>query len=156
MSEVFVIVTKNVAATAAQDVLSAYASTTKKLQLLAVEMSANGQTTVGNYPIQIKYLATPVTAGSGGSSVTPKNINPDGAAPSFTARANDFTQASGALTDWVASQFDPLHPPYYWEPPRGVQVGDEPKAELSGAIVLSLDGITGTLNISATMWLREV
>lgn len=155
MAEVFTIVCKNVAVTAAQDVLCAYVSSTKKLQLLAIEMAANGQTLVGNYPIQVKYLAASVTPGTGGSAVTPKNINPDGASPSFTARSNDFTQATGTPTDWVATQFNPLQP-YYWEPPKGVAVGDEPKAELSGAISLSLDAVTGTLNISATMWLREV
>ena len=155
MSEVFTVVCKNIAATAAQDVLIAYVSSTKKLQLLAIEMAANGQVTIGNYPIQIKYLAAAVVAGSGGAAATPKNINPDGAAPTFTARSNDFTQATGALTTWLATQFNPLQP-YYWEPPKSVAVGDEPKAELSGAISLSLDSVTGTLNISATMWLREV
>lgn len=155
MAEVFTIVIKNVAVTAAQDVLCAYVASSKKLQLLAIEMAANGQTTVGNYPVQVKYLASAVTPGTGGSAVTPKNINPDGASPSFTARGNDITQATGTLTDWVATQFNPLQP-YYWEPPKGVQVGDEPKAELSGAISLSLDAVSGTLNISATMWLREV
>src|ERR1017187_9812535 len=100
MSEVFTVICKNVAVTAAQDVLCAYVSSTKKLQLLAVEMAANGQTTIGNYPIQIKYLAAAIVAGSGGAAITPKNINPDGAAPTFTARGNDFTQATGTLTDW--------------------------------------------------------
>lgn len=155
MAEVFTVVCKNVAVTAAQDILCAYVSSTKKLQLLAVEMAANGQVTVGNYPIQLKYLAPTVTPGAGGAAATPKNINPDGAAPTFTARSNDFTQATGTLTDWLATQFNPLQP-YYWEPPKGVAAGDEPKAELSGAISLSLDSVTGTLNISATMWLREV
>ena len=155
MAEVFTITCENVAVTAAQDILCAYVSSTKKLQLLAVEMAANGQTTVGNYPVRIKYLQASVTPGTGGAAATPKNINPDGASPTFTARSNDFTQAIGTLTDWVATQFNPLQP-YYWEPPKGVAVGDEPKAELSGAISLSLDAVSGTLNISATMWLREI
>jgi hypothetical protein len=152
--EIFTITCDNVAVTAAQDVLTAYAASTKKLQLLAVEMSANGQTTVGNYPLSIKYLPSSVTAGSGGSSVTGHNINPDGASPSFTARANDTTLATSSGTVFIAAtQFNPING-YYWQPPVGI--GDEPKADLSGALALVLESVTGTLNVSATMWLREV
>lgn len=157
MSEIFTIVCENVSVTAVQDILAAYAASTKKLQLLAVELSANGQTTVGNYPIRLRYLPATVTAGSGGASVTPKNTNPDGAAASFTARRNDITQAvtGGSASDYVATQFNPING-YYWTPPPGVNPGDELKADLSGAFVLSLDAVTGTLNISATVWVREV
>ena len=153
--EIFTVVCENVAVTAAQDVLAAYAASTKKLQLLAVEMAANGQTTVGNYPLRIRYLPATVTVGSGGSAVTPKNVNPDGASASFTAAANNTTRAttSGSAADWVATQFNPING-YYWQPP--VPLGDEPKADLSGAIILSLDSVSGTLNISATIWLREI
>lgn len=153
--EIFTVVCENVAVTAAQDVLTAYVAATKKLQVLGVEMSANGQTTVGNYPIRLRYLPSAVTAGSGGTVATPHNVNPDGAAPSFSAAANNTTHAttSGTAADIVASQFNPING-YYWQPPVGV--GDEPKADLAGAFVLALDAVTGTLNISATMWLREV
>lgn len=156
MSEIFTIVCENIAVTAAQDILAAYAASTAKLQLLGIEMSANGQTTVGNYPLRVRNMSATVTHGSVGSAVTPKNINPDGAAPAFTARRNDTTQASsGTVSDVVATQFNPING-YYWQPPPGVTLGDEPKADLSGAFILSLDGVSGTLNISATMWLREV
>jgi len=157
MAEIFTIVCENVSVTAVQDILAAYAASTKKLQLLAVELSANGQTAVGNYPIRLRNLPATVTSGSGGASVTPKNTNPDGAAASFTARRNDTTQAvtGGSAIDFVASQFNPING-YYWTPPPGVGPGDEPKIDLSGAFSLSLDNVTGTLNISATVWLREV
>jgi hypothetical protein len=152
--EIFTIVCENIAVTAVQDILAAYAASTKKLKVLAIELSANGQTTVGNYPLRIRYLPATVTSGGGGAAVTPHNVNPDGAAPSFTARRNDITQAvtGGSAVDYVATQFNPING-YYWQPP--VSVGDEPKADLSGALILSLDGIAGTLNVSATMWLRE-
>lgn len=153
--EVFTIVCKNIAVTTVQDILGAYSTSTKKLQLLAVEVAANGQTAVGNYAIRLRYLPATVTAGSGGGAVTPANINPGGAAPSFTARRNDNVQAttSGTAVDFLASQFNPING-YYWTPP--VPIGDEPKAEISSAFILSLDSIAGTLNVSATMWLREI
>ena len=53
------------------------------------------------------------------------------------------------------TQFNPING-YYWTPPPGVAPGDEPKIDLSGAFSLSLDSVTGTLNISATVWLREI
>lgn len=153
--EVFTIVCENVAVTAVQDVLGAYSGATRKLQLLAIEMAANGQTTVGNYAIRVKRMPTTVTSGSGGATVTPRNVNPDGASPTFTARRNDTAQAttSGTPSDYIASQFNPING-YYWQAPT--PVGDEPKADLSEALILSLDSVTGTLNISATMWLREI
>lgn len=153
--ELFTIVCENQAVSAIQDLLAAYAASTKKLQLLAVEVAANGQATVGNYPLRIRYLPATVTVGSGGSAVTAHNINPDGASPSFTAARNNVTQAvtGGTAVDIVATQFNPING-YYWAAPT--QVGDEPKADLSGAFTLSLDGIAGTLNVSATMWIREI
>lgn len=155
MSEIYTIVCKNIAVTAVQDVLAAYAASTKLLKLLAVEIAANGQTTVGNYAMRLRYLPATVTSGSVGASVTPANVNPGGAAASFTARRNDTTQAtsSGTAIDLVATQFNPING-YYWQPP--VQQGDEPGAGLSTAFILSLDGIAGTINVSATMWLREI
>ena len=151
--EVFTIVVENIAVTAAEDILAAYAAATKKLQVLAIEMAANGQTTVGNYPMRLRYFPSGYTAGSGGSAVTPHNVNPDGAAASFTAARNNVTQTTGSPVDYVATQFNPING-YYWQPPTGV--GDEPKGDVSSALVLSLDSVSGTLNISATIWLREI
>jgi hypothetical protein len=151
--EVFTIVCENVAVSAVQDILAAYAASTKKLQLLAVEIGATGQTTVGNYPIRLRGYPSGYTAGSGGASATPHNVNPDGAAAGFTAARNNTTQTIGSPVDYVASVFNPING-YYWQPPVGY--GDEPKADVSGAFTLSLDAVTGTLNISATMWLREI
>lgn len=154
MSEIFTIVCSNIAATAAQDILSVLASSTRKLQLLAVEIAANGQTTVGNYALRIRYLPS-MSAGSGGAAVTPHNVNPDGASVQATGRRNDTAQATsgGTIIDVVSTQFNPING-YYWQPPVGA--GDEPKADLSGGFALSLDNIAGTLNISATLWCREI
>jgi hypothetical protein len=155
VSEVYTIVCDNVAVTQPQDILMALASTTKKLQLLGVEIAANGQTTVGNYPIRVRYLPPTVTVGSGGTPVTPGLLNPAGAAATFSARANDTTNAvtGGTATIWLASQINPING-YYNAPP--VPQGDEPLIELNGAVVLTLEAVTGTLGLSATMWLREI
>jgi hypothetical protein len=155
MSEIFTITVKNTAVTTVIDVLAAYGSSTQSLRILAVEFAANGQATVGNYPISLKYLPPTVTLGSGGATATPHNINPAGASPTFNGRAVDTTQATTSSTavSIAASQFNPING-YYWQPPT--PIGDEPKTALSGAFVLSLDGAPGaSINVSATMWLRE-
>jgi hypothetical protein len=154
MSEIFTIVCRNVAVAAAQDILAAYAGASYKLELLAVEMDANGQTVVGNYPISVKYLGSTVTAGSGGSTPTPANADSTGVASSgFTAHANDTTPASSSTTHYLhAAQFNPING-WYWEPPGK---GEPPLCDLSGAFVLSLDGApAASINVSATMWLRR-
>src|ERR1019366_6440155 len=155
MSEIFSIVCQNVTVSAAQDVLCAYAASTKKLILLGVELAANGQTTVGNYPISVKYLPATVTAGSGGGVTTPHNANPAGAAASFAARMNDTTMAtsSGTVIPVLASQFNPING-YYWQPPSHEL---EIISALSGAISLHLDAApAGTIYLSATMWVKEI
>jgi hypothetical protein len=156
MSEIFTIVCENIAVSAAQDILCAYASATKSLRCLGFEMAANGQTVVGNYPIRLRYLPATVTPGSVGASVTPHNVNPGGGAASFTARRNDTTQATtgGTAVDGIATQFNPINGYPLSPPPRDDAAL---KSAISGAIVLSLDAApAGSINISATMWLEEI
>jgi len=155
MAEIFTITIKNTTISNVADILAAYANSAAAIRLLAIELAANGQTTVGNYPISVKYLPPTVTLGTGGSSLSPSNINPQGAAPLFFGHGADTGQAttSGTAKTIVASQFNPING-YYWQPP--VPVGDEPKAIPSGAFVLSLDGAPAApINVSATMWIKE-
>lgn len=151
--EIFTVVVKNQPVSAIQDLIAAYASAGKKLEMVQLEVTANGQTAVSNYPMSVRYFPSAVTPGTGGAAVTPHNINPNGAAASFTARRNDVTQATGSPVDYIATMFNPITG-YFWQTPT--QPGDEPKADISGALIVSLDGISGTLGISATIWLREV
>jgi hypothetical protein len=156
MSEIFTVTVKNIAVTAAQDILAIYVGTTKKVQLLAVEIAATGQTTVGNYPISIRYLPATVTAGSAGAAVTPVNVNSLGAAVVATARRNDTTRAttSGTAVEISDSVFNPING-YYWQPP--VPVGEEPIATMSTAFVIGLDAApAASINVSATAWFREI
>lgn len=153
MSEIFTIVCENISVAAPEDIFSVVAAGTKKLQILAIEMNANGQTTVGNYAMRLRYTAS-LTPGSGGASVTPINVNPDGAAPTSTCRRNDTAQGTGTFKDILATQFNPING-YYWQPPTSQE--DAPKGDLSSAFVLSFDGTPGSaINISATLWFKEI
>lgn len=152
MAEHFTVVIKNQSVSAVQDLIALYASSTKKLYLEGLELGVNGQATVGNYPISVRYIPATVTAGTGGAAVTPHNLNPDGAAAGFTARRNDVTQATGSPVDYIATMLNPINGNYILPP---VPQGDEPKIGLSGALIISLDGISGTLGVSGTVWVRE-
>ena len=154
MSEIFVIQCENIAVSAGQDILAAYSGSSVKLKLLSVQLAANGQTVVGNYPIRIRYLPATVTAGSGGSAVTPGNVDPNGSSATFTARRNDTSHATtgGTAVD-IADQFNPINN-YYWQPPREDAAL---KANLNGAIVLSLDASpAGSINVSATLMIEQI
>ncbi len=81
-------------------------------------------------------------------------VNPNDAAASFTAHANDTTQAttSGTASTIFADEFNPING-YYWQAPFKDAA---PEATISQAIALSLDSISGTLNVNSTMWVEEV
>jgi hypothetical protein len=76
------------------------------IRLCEVEISAEGVSSSTEIRLSIKYLPATVTAGSGGSSVTPRPINDTDAAATFTARANDTTRATTngtSYTQWSSS-----------------------------------------------------
>lgn len=153
MSEIYTVVCSNVAVSASQDVLGIYSGASTKVRLLSAELAANGQVTVGNLAIRIRAFDSGTTPGSGGTTPTPRNVNPDGPGAGSTAHANDTTQASGAGRMLVSSQFNPING-YYWQAPRDDAAL---KIDLNGILVLSLDGTPGgPINVSATLTFEEI
>jgi 5-deoxy-D-glucuronate isomerase len=144
----------NVAVSAVQDIIAAFSGASRVIKVHGVQLGANGQTTVGNYRIRLVHYAATVTAGSGGSTPTPQKTNPNDAAASFTAHTNDTTPAtSSTATNTIFSdEFNPING-FYWQPPFRDAA---PEATISEAMVLSLDSISGSLNVNATMWVEEV
>ncbi len=154
MSRMYTAQCNNITVTAVQDILAAYAGTARIIRVHGVQLGANGQTNVGNYRIRLVRLPATVTPGSGGSAPTPQPVNPNDAAASFTARANDTSQAttSGTAAVIFSDEFNPING-YYWQPPFKEAA---PEATLSQAFSLSLDSVAGTLNVNATMWVEEL
>lgn len=144
----------NVSVSAAQDILMAISGASRVIKVHAVQMGANGQTTVGNYRIRLQRLPATVTNGSGGTAPTPQLTNPNDSAASFTARANDTTQATsgGTIATIWSDEFNPING-YYWQAPFRDAA---PEATINQAIRLSLDSVSGTLNVNATMWVEEM
>jgi hypothetical protein len=152
---IYTIQCNNVSVSAVQDVLAAYAAATTKIICHGIDIGATGQVTATNYRMRLIRLPTTVTAGSGGSAVTPQVTDPMDAAATFTARSNDTTQAttSGTAINDYPFVFNPLIP---WGPiffPEKTRF----KAALSCALILSLDDTPiVTLKVNATMWIEEL
>lgn len=154
MGRMYTIQCNNVSVSAVQDILAALASASRVIKIHGVQLGANGQTTVGNYRIRLVHLTATAVVGSGGSAPVPQKTNTLDAAAGFTARANDTTQAtsSGATQVIASDEFNPING-YYWQPPFRDAA---PVVQINEAVSLSLDSISGTLNVNSTMWVEEV
>ncbi|MGH7102293.1 MAG: hypothetical protein ACREFJ_07830 [Acetobacteraceae bacterium] len=84
-----------VAVSAAQDLFYILASSAVPVRLHRLSLSTSGQTSPGNLIISVQRFTSAVTAGSGGSSVTPVELaQVSGRAATSTVRANDTTRAT--------------------------------------------------------------
>jgi hypothetical protein len=151
---VYTISFKQVSVAAVQDLLAAYAGSSKVLEIHSVIIGQITGTTVQNLPITMNHLPATVTTGSGGTAPTPQKTNPGDAAATFTARANDTTQAttSGTSSRVVADVFNTING-YFYQPPRE----DRPRISSNEAFVVSLDAAPGSaLTMSGTMVVEEL
>ena len=103
MPRTYSITFKNVAISAAQDLVSLKGSTGKVCKVNRVWLNMN-DTTLQNaqgLKLNVKYSSATITLGSGGTAPTPRPYDPGDAAASFTCRVNDTTPAttSGAFVD---------------------------------------------------------
>lgn len=137
---------KFVTVSAAQDLVSLKGSTGKVCQLRRAWLQMNDTTlqTAQGLRLNVKYGSATVTQGSGGSTPTPRPVDPGDAAASFTAHANDTTPAttSGAFVDINADGghnyggFDKT-----WK--------DGPYFGLNEGVIFELNStVTGTCNFS--------
>jgi|SRR6185295_2165685 len=103
MSKLCTITFESVTVTAAQDLLSLKASTTKPLRILRYWVSATNTTipTSQMLSLRARVATATLTAGSGGSAQTPVNTDvTNSSSVTATGRKNDTTGAttSGAFT----------------------------------------------------------
>lgn len=105
MGRIYTVGFKAVTISAVQDLIALKGSTGKVCRLRRVWLGMNDtalQTPQG-VKLNVKYASATITLGSGGSTPTPRPSDPGDAAASFTAHANDTTQAttSGSFVDLV-------------------------------------------------------
>lgn len=144
-----------VSISAAQDLFNIIAGSSKVIAIHAIELGQVTQTTIGNLRLRVRYLPATVTNGTGGSSVTPRPINVGDNAATFTARANDTSQATSSTTivDLWSDQWNLLNG-FLWVPPA---VNRPFVGAPSGAIVVSLDSSPGSaITASGTITVEEL
>lgn len=153
MSRIYTATFKFVTIAAAQDLISLKGSTGKVCRLRRAWLSMNdtGIQTAQGLRLNVKYASATLTQGSGGSTPTPRPLDPGDPAASFTAHANDTTPAttSGAFTDL--------------NPDGGHNYGgfnlpfrDGPVFGLNEGIVFELNStVSGTCNFSGGVEVEE-
>lgn len=87
---------ENILVSAAQDLLQIKGATGKILRILRVAVAAVDSTapTSQQARLRCRFLPTTVTDGSGGSTSTPRPLDPGDAAASFTCLINNTTPAT--------------------------------------------------------------
>src|ERR1700732_1239418 len=100
MSRVYSVTFENVAVSAAQDLIQIKGATGKMLRILRRWVSAVDTTIPTGQMIRLRerFLPVTVTDGSAGSTPTPVKHDQGDAAASFTALANNTTQATTSGT----------------------------------------------------------
>lgn len=103
MPRIYTVSFENVTISAAQDLIGLKGSTGKVCKLRRAWLGASNTTlqTAQSLRLNVKYGSATVTLGSGGSSPTPRPVDPGDSAASFTAVANATTPSttSGAFVN---------------------------------------------------------
>lgn len=146
----------DVAVAAAQDLFYIKAGATQPVLLHSVQLSQKTLTAWEGKNLRFQYKTGSVTAGSGGTSVTPRGSDAGGmaAAAAMTVRANDTTGATATTTtdewseEWVFTNG------FLWVPadPRG-RILIKP----TDGLVIRLDTApSGSMTASGSLELEEI
>lgn len=145
---------KNVSISAAQDLIALKGSSGKVCRVLRAWLFMNDTSiqTAQGLRLNCKYSSATITLGSGGSTPTPRPIDPGDAAASFTAHANDTTPAttSGAFTDIVPGGGH-NYAGYDWSFPRPPVFGLN-----EGFVFELLSTVSGTCAFSGGIEVEEI
>lgn len=144
----------NVTIAAVQDAICVLAGASRQFGIHQGNVGQITGTTVFNARCRMRYLPTTVTSGSGGSTPTPQKTNPNDAAATITAHANDTTQAStsGTAVDLYGDVINTVNG-WVWYPPVP---GRPPICGLSGAVVLSIDTAFSSLVCNGSVTVEEL
>ena len=156
MGRIYTASFKAVAVSAAQDLVSLKGSSGKVCRLKRVWLQMNDTTlqTAQGLKLNVKYGSATVTLGLGGSTPTPRPVDPGDAAASFTAHTNDTTPSttSGSFVDITPTGghnyggFD-----YRWPE------GKEPIFGLNEGVVFELNStVSGTCTFSGGAEVEEI
>lgn len=143
-----------VSISAVQDLCAAYAGATMAIEVVSLTLGTT--TALANseqVPISVKYVASTVTAGSGGTVFVPVPDTPTDSAATFTARVNDTTQATSATVRFPHVDVWNEIQGYQWIFPERAR----PSCGLNAALVFSLDAAPGAARVTyGSMKVREL
>ena len=96
MPRTYAVTFEQVSVSAAQDLIQIAGAAGKMLRILRQWVGVTNTTAPTNQQISVRarFLPATVTAGSGGSTPTPRPFDPGDAAASFSAYANNTTKAT--------------------------------------------------------------
>lgn len=155
MPRQYTVIFENVAVSAAQDLFQILGAAGKilKIKRLIIEATNTALVTAQSLQIRCQFLPVTVTNGSGGSSPTPRPMDPGDSAASFTAKANNTTPASSSGTTTTLLERGPhiyAGLDHKWDP------GTEPTIGPSESFTAGLlSTVSGTVNLSGTIFVEE-
>jgi hypothetical protein len=154
MGRIYAVSFAAVSVGAVQDLFALYAGT-MGFKVHMIELDQVTATAVNNLQLTHKRLPATVTAGSGGTSVTPVPLSSTNAAATVTAHCNDTTQAttSGTAAVLAAHAWNVING-YLYLPPEA----DRPVIAPNQAFVLSLNSApsAGSYVTSGTITFEEL
>ena len=147
----YTVASAGVSVSAVQDLIALYASSSAPLLLEGYEIGQVTLTGIAMLKYSVKRIAASVTPGSGGSAVTPRPDLSGDSAATFTARANDTTQALGTAVVLDADAVNVVNGTGIITPPYG-RVWS---CKANEALILSLDTAPASTVMSVTAYAAE-
>jgi len=146
---------ENATVAAASDLVSVTGGSGKMLQIIRAWWGPTGNTlaTAQNLATRCRVLPATVSAGSGGSSATPRPLDGGDAAATFTARTNDTSKATTNGTARIVDENGRhVYNGYEWQPEEGPYVGP------TDAFVFELidASLQGTVKLSGGVEVEEM
>lgn len=154
MARTYAITFENVLVTAAQDLVEVKGATGKMVRILRQWVACTDTSLAAAQMLSLRsrFLPATVTDGSGGSTPTPRPIDPGDAAASLTALVNNTTKASSGGTATILEEnAGHLYGGYDYQFPRPIPIGP------SEAFVFELlSTVSGTVHLSGGVLVEEI
>lgn len=155
MGRPYSISTGDVSVSASQDLINITATAAMAFDVLRVVVGQRSLATNWEAkPLRLRRMPATVTAGSGGSSLTPRRGIFGDAAPTITAHGNDTTPMTtgGTAEDLMQDMFVFFNGLLWVMTPR-----EKLTITISQGLALNLPTApSGASNMSATVWVEEI
>jgi len=146
---------ENVAVSAAQDLVTILGATGKMVKIKRMRVCSTDTTipTAQMLQLRARFLPATVSAGSGGSTPTPRQLDPGDAAASLTAHTNDTSKSTTSGTALILEEIGAhIYSGYDFTYPQDAR----PTVGPSEAFVFELlSTVSGTVHMSGGITVEE-